>query len=168
MSKETLTSTFTELRKGFFRLAMRFLSNQEDADDALQEAFFRLWKHADRIDTPEEAEALTIVTVKNLCIDTLRKRNHLQTVELDESRDNVLTESASNVMERKERFNAVQRIIEQRLTPLQKQILHMKEYEEKDYDEIAASLGMQPPAVRMQLSRARKEIRECYLKQMKQ
>lgn len=168
MSKETLTSTFTELRKGFFRLAMRFLSNQEDADDALQEAFFRLWKHADRIDTPEEAEALTIVTVKNLCIDTLRKRNHLQTVELDESRDNVLTESASDVMERKERFNAVQRIIEQRLTPLQKQILHMKEYEEKDYNEIAASLGMQPPAVRMQLSRARKEIRECYLKQMKQ
>lgn len=168
MSKETLTSTFTELRKGFFRLAMRFLSNQEDADDALQEAFFRLWKHADRIDTPEEAEALTIVTVKNLCIDTLRKRNHLQTVELDESRDNVLTESASDVMERKERFNAVQRIIEQRLTPLQKQILHMKEYEEKDYDEIAASLGMQPPAVRMQLSRARKEIRECYLTQMKQ
>lgn len=168
MSKETLTSTFTELRKGFFRLAMRLLSNQEDADDALQEAFFRLWKHADRIDTPEEAEALTIVTVKNLCIDTLRKRNHLQTVELDESRDNVLTESASDVMERKERFNAVQRIIEQRLTPLQKQILHMKEYEEKDYDEIAASLGMQPPAVRMQLSRARKEIRECYLKQMKQ
>lgn len=44
MSKETLTSTFTELRKGFLRLAMRFLPSQEDADDALQEAFFRLWK----------------------------------------------------------------------------------------------------------------------------
>ena len=31
MSKETLTSTFTELRKGFLRLAMRFLPNKEDA-----------------------------------------------------------------------------------------------------------------------------------------
>ena len=31
---------------------------------------------------------------------------------------------------------------------------------------IADILGMQEPAVRMQLSRARKEIRECYLKQM--
>lgn len=51
MSKETLTSTFTELRKGFLRLAMRFLPNKEDADDALQEAFFRLWKHADQIGT---------------------------------------------------------------------------------------------------------------------
>ena len=71
MSKATLTSTFTELRKGFLRLAMRFLPSQEDADDALQEAFFRLWKQADRISSREEAEALTVVTVKNLCIDIL-------------------------------------------------------------------------------------------------
>ena len=49
---------------------------------------------------------------------------------------------------------------------LQQQILHMKEYDGKTYSEIAESLGMQEPAVRMQLSRARKEIRECYLKQM--
>ena len=77
MSKETLTSTFTELRKGFLRLAMRFLPSQEDADDALQEAFFRLWKQADRISSREEAEALTVVTVKNLCIDILRRRSHL-------------------------------------------------------------------------------------------
>ncbi len=166
MSKETLTSTFTELRKGFFRLAMHFLSNQEDADDALQEAFFRLWKHADQIDTPEKAEAMTVITVKNLCIDTLRKKSHLHTVELDESRDDSITESAADALERKERFKAVERIIEQRLTPIQRKILYMKEYEGKEYDEIAASLGMQPPAVRMQLSRARKEIRECYLKQM--
>lgn len=75
MSKETLTSTFTDLRKNFLRLAMRFLPNREDADDALQEAFFRLWKHADRIDSREEAEALTVATVKNLCIDVLRKRS---------------------------------------------------------------------------------------------
>jgi RNA polymerase sigma-70 factor (ECF subfamily) len=42
----------------------------------------------------------------------------------------------------------------------------MKEYEGKKYNEIAGILGMQEAAVRMQLSRARKEIRECYLKQM--
>ena len=166
MSKETLTSTFTELRKGFLRLAMRFLPNKEDADDALQEAFFRLWKHADQIGSREEAEALTVVTVKNLCIDTLRKRNHLSTVELDENRDESISDSTAESMEKEERFRMVERIIELRLTPLQQQILHMKEYEGKKYNEIADILGMQEPAVRMQLSRARKEIRECYLKQM--
>ncbi|WP_444344393.1 RNA polymerase sigma factor [Phocaeicola coprocola] len=166
MSKETLTSTFTELRKGFLRLAMRFLPNKEDADDALQEAFFRLWKHADQIGSREEAEALTVVTVKNLCIDTLRRRNHLPTVGLDENRDEAISDSTAESMEKEERFRMVERIIELRLTPLQQQILHMKEYEGKKYNEIADILGMQEPAVRMQLSRARKEIRECYLKQM--
>lgn len=52
-------------------------------------SFFRLWKHADQIGSREEAEALTVVTVKNLCIDTLRRRNHLPTVELDENRMNL-------------------------------------------------------------------------------
>ena len=160
MSKETLISTFTDLRKSFLQLAMRLLPSREDADDALQEAFFRLWKHADRIDSREEAEALTVVTVKNLCID------HLLTVELDENRDESISDSAAEVLEKEEQFRMVERIIESRLTPLQKQILHMKEYEGKKYNEIAGILGMQEAAVRMQLSRARKEIRECYLKQM--
>ena len=149
MSKETLTSTFTELRKNFLRLAMRFLPNKEDADDALQEAFF-----------------LTVVTVKNLCIDTLRKRNNIPTVELDENRDESVCDQADESIEREERFRTLERIIELRLTPLQQQILRMKEYEGKKYNEIADILGMQEPAVRMQLSRARKEIRDCYLKQM--
>ena len=133
MSKETLTSTFTELRNGFLRLAMRFLPNKEDADDALQEAFFRLWKHADQIGSREEAEALTVVTVKNLCIDTLRKKNHLPTVELDENRDDSISDSAADSLEKEERFRMVERIIELRLTPLQQQILHMKEYDGKTY-----------------------------------
>lgn len=166
MSKETLTSTFTELRKNFLRLAMRFLPNKEDADDALQEAFFRLWQHADKIGSRKEAEALTVVTVKNLCIDTLRKRNNIPTVELDENRDESVCDQADESIEREERFRTLERIIELRLTPLQQQILRMKEYEGKKYDEIAEMLGMQEPAVRMQLSRARKEIRDCYLKQM--
>lgn len=166
MSKETLTLTFTELRKNFLRLAMRFLPNKEDADDALQEAFFRLWRHADQIGSREEAEALTVVTVKNLCIDTLRKKNNIPTVELDENRDESVCDQADESIEREERFRMLERIIELRLTPLQQQILRMKEYEGKKYDEIAEILGMQEPAVRMQLSRARKEIRDCYLKQM--
>lgn len=166
MSKETLTLTFTELRQSFLRLAMRFLPNKEDADDALQEAFFRLWKHADKICSREEAEALTVTTVKNLCVDTLRKRNHIPTIELDENRDGSVCDQVDESMEKEERFRMMERIIELRLTPLQRQILRMKEYEGKKYNEIADILGMQEPAVRMQLSRARKEIRECYLKQM--
>ena len=42
MSEEHLISIFTHMRKRLRRLAMQFLPDEEDADDALQEAFCRL------------------------------------------------------------------------------------------------------------------------------
>ncbi len=53
-------------------------------------------------------------------------------------------------------------LIRTRLTPLQQQIIHLRDYREKSYDDIAYELNMQPTAVRMQLSRARKTIRDIY------
>ncbi len=48
------------------------------------------------------------------------------------------------------------------LTDTQRKILKMKEYDKMSYDQIAITLNMHPPAVRMQLSRARKAIRDEY------
>ena len=60
------------------------------------------------------------------------------------------------------RFQAVERIVASELSPLQRDILRRHDYEGQDYDAIAQSLQMQPAAVRMQLSRARRTIREIY------
>ena len=48
---------------------------------------------------------------------------------------------------------------------LQRQILRMKEYEDESIESIAEKLDMQPATVRVNLSRARKQVRMCYLKQ---
>jgi len=163
MSEKTLVMTFTNLRKGFLRLAYHFLQNEEDADDALQEAFCRLWPKRDDIQTMQEAEALTVTTVRNLCIDQIRK-NHVQTVDIAEWRDTDGNEGVDVVMEREEQFREIEMIINGHLTPLQQLIIKRKEYEDKSIEEISSELNMQPTAVRMQLSRARKTIRECYQK----
>lgn len=161
MSGEALTSTFTEMRKGFLKLASKFLPNEEDANDALQEAFCRLWPKRETIRNRSEAEALTVTTVKNLCIDTLRKQ-HLVTVEIDSERDGEIAECAQDRMEREEQFKEVEKIINRRLTPIQQKIIKMREFDDLSFDIIASELEIQETAVRMQLSRARKIIRECY------
>lgn len=161
MSDQTLIYTFTELRRGFLRLASHFLPNEDDANDAIQEAFCRLWPRRDDIKTNEEAEALTVTTVKNLCIDTLRKR-HIDTVEIKDWGDCPTTEPIDITLEREERFMQVKAIIERVLSPLQRDIFNKKEFEDMSVDDISKELNMQPTAVRMQLSRARKTIRECY------
>ena len=161
MNEEPLILTFTKLRKGFLRLASRFLPNEEDASDALQDAFCRLWPKRNQIHSSQEAEALAVTTIRNLCIDQIRKER-VPIMELDVERDSTLTETIEEKIERQELFLEVEELIDRKLSPIQRLILRKKEYEEESIEEIAEALEMQQAAVRMQLSRARKIIRECY------
>ena len=161
MNEEPLITTFTQLRKGFLRLASRFLPNEEDASDALQDAFCRLWTRRNQIHSSQEAEALAVTTIRNLCIDQVRKEK-IPIMELDAERDFTPTETIEERIERQEFFQEVEELIDKQLSPIQRLILRKKEYEEESIEEIAKELDMQQAAVRMQLSRARKIIRECY------
>ena len=161
MNEEYLITTFTELRKGFLRLASRFLPNEEDASDALQDAFCRLWPKRNQIHSSKEAEALAVTTIRNLCIDQIRK-DKVDVVELDAERDARPSETIEESIAKEELFEEVEEIINRQLSLVQRQILREKEYEGKSIEKIAHALGMQQAAVRMQLSRARKIIRECY------
>lgn len=165
MGEETLTSAFTKRRGKFLRMAMRFFSTEEDAADALQDAFCRLWQRKDEIDSDQEADRLTATTIRNLGIDEWRRRQSQPSVELDSERtDSELDRAVDEALEAKEKFEAVEKIIERHLSPIQQRILHLKEYDGESYEAIAERLGMEPTAVRMQLSRARKTIRMCYQK----
>ena len=161
MSESILTHTFTALRKKFLRIAMHILPDEDDAADALQDAFCRLWPRRDSIDSEAEAEALTTTTLRNICIDNVRKRR-IDTVPIDEDHDRC---DESNNSEREERYNEVKKIIENGLTPQQKEIIELKEIEGYTIEEIARKLSSTESAVRMNLSRARKRIRECYRKE---
>jgi len=48
------------------------------------------------------------------------------------------------------------------LSTNQRAIIDMRELQGMEFDDIAARLGMQPATVRVELSRARKRVREIY------
>ncbi len=162
MSQEPLLTAFTKLRTNLLQMTKHLLRDEEEASDALQEAFCRLWTRREKIKNEQEASALAVTTVKNICIDVLRKDKNIHHCELDTDRDSPLSDSVQEEMERKERFDMVNRIIENQLSALQQKILRMKDLEGREIDEIAIELQMQPTAVRMNLSRARKTVREQY------
>ena len=162
MSDKTLTTVFTKLRKKFLAMALAILPSEEDAADALQDAFCKLWPRRDTINDEAKAEALTGVTVRNICIDRTRKRT-LPTVPLDEEHDTINNESTYS--EREDKYNRVKAIIDNELTELQRRIIELKEIEGVEIVEIARRQQMTESAVRMNLSRARNRIRECYRKE---
>lgn len=162
MSEKTLTTVFTRLRNKFLNMALAILPSEDDAADALQDAFCKLWQRRDTINDEAKAEALTGITVRNICIDKRRKRE-LSTVPLDEEHDTI--DSGTTYNEREERYNRVKEIIDNELTTLQKKIIEQKEIEGYSIEEIAKQHNMTESAVRMNLSRARNKIRECYRKE---
>ena len=162
MSDKNLIYAFTHWRSRFLRQAMRMLPSEEDAEDVLQDAFVRLWSQKDKLNTDSEAVAMATVTVRNLAVDRFRQLRRTETIDPN---GNIEGQSdAEDAKEDKlaERHALVSDIMRQVLTPLQLRIIELREYEGKSYDEVARELGMTQPAVRMQLSRARKAIREKY------
>ena len=59
-------------------------------------------------------------------------------------------------------YQQVRAIIDQDLSANQRAIIDMRELQGMEFDDIAARLGMQPATVRVELSRARKRVREIY------
>ncbi|MDE6416064.1 MAG: hypothetical protein K2K68_03440 [Duncaniella sp.] len=72
MKTDTLTASFMALREKLHRSAIGFLKNDEDAKDALQDTFFRLWKN-DHPESDAEARNKLFAVLRNICIDRLRK-----------------------------------------------------------------------------------------------
>ena len=70
-------------------------------------------------------------------------------------------------IEIRERFEQVETIIEAELSPSERRVMHLKEYEGHSFEEIAEMMNLTEAAVRMKLSRARKRIRTVYQEQNK-
>ncbi len=154
--EDYLTNAFVRIRGKLMGLSRRILRDTSDAEDALQEAFVKLWGRY-QIRSSQEAEALLNRAVRNASIDAFRQRKDFPINGKD-----VAGEEPEPALDREALFRKVEQMIESDLTETQKYIIRRHEYEGAKLQTIARELEMNPPAVRMQLSRARKTIRDRY------
>lgn len=143
----------------FLTEAFKVLKTGQVSEDALQEAFCKLWAARCEPRSEREARGLLGVTARNVEIDEFRRRRRRREVSADDRLNDI---EQDNPASREEMFRKVESLVEEELTPLQKTIIKLHEYEGLTLEEVADELGMQAPAVRMQLSRARKTLRNAY------
>ena len=149
------------MKEDFLTEAFVSLKDRWKAEDALQEAFCKLWGRKYKVSSLKEAVGLLSRTVRNIEIDELRKSRNRKTVGLDKAG---LEEDSGEAMalEREALFRKVEASLDRDITLLQKKVIQLHEYEGLSFEEIAKELGMQPAAVRMQASRARKVLRDKF------
>lgn len=162
MTGDILTSTFIKLRSRLRASARRLLADDNDADDALQDTFCRLWQQRHSIDNASQAEGLSIIAVRNACIDKLRrKRQVISPLDIMDE------EPADESDEREVLYESVKSIIDSRLNEREKAVIKMHDVQGYGYDEIAEELGISETNARMIVSRARKTVRQIYLSSFK-
>lgn len=152
MSKNFLILAYKKLQQ-----RLRYgLSHSEE--DALNDAFCQLWGGGYDPATKDEGESLLYQALRRRQISLWRSgKRHPKTpltgIQIAQSPPDSDAEDT---------YLQVWELITTQLTPLARDILVRHDMNGETYSEIAERLGMQEAAVRMQLSRARKTIRETY------
>ena len=150
------------LRNKLLNYARKLTESPDDAEDAVQEVLLKLWNKRLELEQYRSIEAFAMTLTHNICIDMWRcKRN--DTLSLDIVQAASPTGTPERLLEIKDEIRLMHEIIDS-LPNLQRTIMRMKDIEGYETDEIAEITGCGPEAIRSNLSRARKKVRDVYLR----
>lgn len=149
------------MRPTLLNIANCITHNNDDAEDVVQDVCLKLWHKCLESDVPDNIEAYCITMTKYRSIDKLRARQPESELE-EVSHTEAIAQLPDELLEVKEVKALIHRIISF-LPALQKQIIQLKDIEGYDTDEIVEITGITAEAVRNNLSRARKRLRDLLL-----
>ena len=149
------------LREKLLNYARKLTEDPSDAEDAVQEVMLKLWNMRQRLDEYRSIEALAMTMTHHLCMDIWRARRP-DALSLDLVQAPSQSATPERALEDKDEFRLMREIIDS-LPSLQRTIIQMKDVQEYETDEIAEITGCNPEAIRSNLSRARKKVRDIYL-----
>lgn len=149
-------------RKRLLSIAYRMLGSRADAEDIVQEAWFK-WEKVDLL-TLNSEEAWLVTVVTRLCLDKLRQarrhRDNYQGQWLPEPVLDADALDASTSSELADDLSYALLLTLERLSPLERAAFLLHDVFDVSFLEIAEILERSDAAVRQLASRARKAIRE--------
>lgn len=159
---EKFDEIWLPLSDRFYRVAFHLLESEQDAEDAVQELYLKLWTRRAEMVKVLNPAALGIAMLKNICIDRIRRRNVRDagpleaTLPAEEAPPDCFTEHRNSLLHL---FSEIEKLPQR-----QRDVLKMRCLEDLSNNEIAHRTGLSEIHVRVLLSMARKTLR----KKMKQ
>jgi len=149
--------------KKILRFATHFLKDEDLARDVVQDVFLKLWQKRETLGEVENIEAFAMRMTRNRCLDVIRAN---KVVAIDEETDRKLKAKTVDVHSKVELSDTASQIrsIILKLPDLQRTVMQLRDIEQLSYDEIAEATDLKVNAIRVNLSRARKKVRDEFLK----
>ena len=137
-------------------VARYMLKDAQEAEDATQEAFVKLWHNRDNID-PDKVKPWLMKVTRNGCLDRLRRRR--DNVEFEESH---MAGEASGPMQDAQ-SSETGKWLKQAIAGLKepyRSLVVLRDINQHSYEEVAGMLELNLAQVKTYLHRARKQLRQ--------
>ena len=134
--------------KPIYSFTYRYVGNAQDAEDATQEVFVKVWKHLERFDQSKSFKTWIFSIAKNTAIDFLKKKRAIPFSEFEnEEGENMLTETLADpsplpkeLLEKAGMAQMLNTAME-KLSPQYRIVLFLRYNDHFNFREIAESLG---------------------------
>lgn len=136
-----------------FRICLIMLGNSHDAEDAVQETFFKYLQKAPEFKEKEHEKAWLIKVASNRCKDMLRFRTRNMATDMESIYEFMQDSTDSGILEALMTLSGKYRIV-----------LILYYVEQYKTEEIAGMIGKSASAVKMRLQKGRRLLKEKYQK----
>ncbi len=164
MDIESFQTRVLPVKDKLYRFAFRLLGSEEEAKDVVQEVFVRVWNGREKMETIQNWEAWCMRITKNLSLDRLRTWKRRNTHSMEAGFD--VREESLTPYENTEINESMQRVgsLIEALPEKQRNIIHLRDVEGYSYQEICDILELDMNQVKVNLFRARNNVREKIIK----
>ncbi len=145
------------LAERFYRVAFHLLESGQDAEDAVQELYLKLWAARSSLGGIRNPFAYGVSILKNICIDRIRRQSARKTEPLDKA-PQLETAPGQGRSEMKDTLRYLLGEME-KLPPNQRDVLKMRAVDGLEYEEISQRTGLSQVHVRVLVAKARKTLR---------
>jgi RNA polymerase sigma-70 factor (ECF subfamily) len=142
-------------------LARRYLSNDADAEEAVQDIFMHLWRQAGTFDRKRAAEVTFVsLLARRRLIDRFRRQGRRPQLEPLAAAESVLCDKGLRVLEQSLELQRVEEAL-QGIEPRQREVIHLSAWLGLTHQDIAERLDMPLGTVKSHLRRGLIRVREA-------
>lgn len=148
---------YNRYKQPVYVYCLKVLDDADAAKDVVQGVFLKVYERRTQLSQPERFKSWILVIARNDCLTWLRKAG--RTSELPEDGEDAASPAEPTSLERDEESALVARAVAG-LSPILKEVVILREYENLSYREIADVIGTDEGTVKSRLFTARRKLYE--------
>lgn len=138
--------------------AHRYIDNWETCEDIVQDTFYKIWKNRKQIEIKTSARNFLLTSVRNSCVDHIRKKDAERLWQENESQENSLLNVPEDLYSHVELEEMLMKALS-KLPENIRYVFEMNRFEGKTYKEIALERNISVKTVEAHMSKALKFLR---------